>query len=127
MNESINANESAQVGIGMVTIDCADPKALARFWVDVLGTAVQFDAGEFIMLGPPPAGGPAVGLQKVPEPRTGKNRVHLDLSTTDRFGEVRRVVGLGAREHEERSAPGLTRTVLSDPEGNKFCVGGYHD
>lgn len=65
-------------------------------------------------------------LGTLPEARTGKNPIHLDLTTTDRVGEVRRIVALGAREHEEHTVPGLTWTVLSDPEGNKFCVGGYH-
>lgn len=117
---------STAISIGMVTIDCADPATLSQFWAEVLGTSVRFEVDGFVMLNPPPGGGPAVGFQRVPEPRTGKNRVHLDLSTTDREKEVRRLVELGAKEHGEHSAPGLIWTILSDPEDNVFCVGAYH-
>ncbi len=63
----------------MVTTDCADPSGLAAFWAAALGTAVSGDYGEFVMLAPPPAGGPVLGFQMVPEERAGKNRLHLDL------------------------------------------------
>ncbi|KAA5831059.1 VOC family protein [Saccharopolyspora hirsuta] len=109
--------------IVMVTIDCASPRDLAEFWARALNTAVSFDSDEFVMLAPNRAGGVRVGLQRVPEPRSGKNRAHVDLSTADRQAEVRRLVGLGATVLGEHSACGLTWTVLADPEGNEFCVG----
>lgn len=110
----------------MVTIDCTDPQSLASFWTAALGTTVNADYGEFVMLAPRKQGAPAIGLQKVSEARTGKNRVHIDFGTADRRGEVARLVGLGATELGEHEMPGLTWTVLADPEGNEFCVGTYH-
>ena len=114
------------LSIGMVTIDCAEPGRLAEFWIRALDMEVGFDVGEFVMLAPKNGNGPSIGLQRVPEPRTGKNRVHVDLVAEDRAAEVRRLVELGATEHGEHSAPGLGWTVLTDPEGNEFCVGSYH-
>ena len=114
------------VAIGMVTTDCVDPKALATFWAAALGTSVSGDYGEFVMLAPPPAGGPVLGFQRVPEKRAGKNRLHLDLvaPTGGRQAEVARLVELGAAVLGERGgdAEGLVWTTLTDPEGNEFCV-----
>jgi predicted enzyme related to lactoylglutathione lyase len=110
------------LSIGMVTIDCTDPQALAEFWTAALGTTVAGDYGEFVLL----AATPALGLQKVSEPRAGKNRVHLDLQTDDRAAEVARLTSLGASTVAEHSVPGLWWTVLTDPEGNEFCVGSHH-
>ncbi|HVW41892.1 MAG TPA: VOC family protein [Amycolatopsis sp.] len=109
--------------LGMITIDCAEPASLARFWTAALGVPVAQDYGEYLVLAPAGDGGPALGLQKVPEPRAGKNRVHVDFTTPDRAAEVTRLVGLGAKEVAEHSVPGLTWTVLQDPDGNEFCVG----
>ena len=113
--------------IGMVTADCADPKALAAFWVAALETSVVFEAEGFVMLAPPAEGGPALGFQRVPEERAGKNRLHLDLGAPQggRAQEVARLVGLGATELGERGGDeyGLVWTTLVDPEGNEFCVG----
>jgi predicted enzyme related to lactoylglutathione lyase len=108
--------------IGMITIDCVDPKGLAAFWTAALdATVVQDIEGEFLVLA---AGdGVRLGLQRVPEPRIVKNRIHFDLGTEDRPAEVERVVGLGATVLEEYKHPGMAWTVLLDPEGNEFCIG----
>ena len=113
----------------MVTLDCADPQSLAKFWVDAAGYMVVHDFdGEYLVLKPSsgaaPAPGLAIGLQKVAEPRVGKNRAHLDFRTDDRPAEVARLVGLGATVLAEHQMPGFSWTVLADPEGNEFCVGG---
>lgn len=108
----------------MVTIDCADPRALAAFWTAALELEVDRDfEGEFLMLKPTGAGRVRLGLQKVDEPKAGKNRVHLDLHTDDRAAEVERLTGLGAAVVDEHKFPGFAWTVLTDPEGNEFCVG----
>ena len=113
--------------IGMVTADCADPKALSAFWAAALQTSVVFESEGFVMLAPPAEGGPALGFQLVPEERAGKNRLHLDLGAPQggRAHEVARLVGLGATELGERGGDeyGLVWTTLVDPEGNEFCVG----
>lgn len=106
----------------MITIDCADPKRLSGFWTQVLGVEVAADYGEFLYLNPQKEGGVRLGFQKVPEPRAGKNRLHLDLGAADRAAEVARLTGLGATQVAEHSAPGLNWTVLADMEGNQFCV-----
>ena len=114
-----------KLNMGGITIDCAEPRALAEFWTKALDLEIAFDAeGYFVQLRSPanPAQ-PYLGLQKVPEARAGKNRVHIDFSTDDREGEVERLVALGASRGEDQSVPGLTWTVLRDPEGNEFCVG----
>ncbi len=110
------------LSIGMVTTDCTDPQSLAGFWTAALGTTVAGDYGGFVLL----AGTPALGLQQVPEPRAGKNRVHLDLRADDRAAEVTRLTGLGASVVAEHTAPGLWWTVMTDPDGNEFCVGSHH-
>ncbi len=106
----------------MITVDCAEPQRLAEFWTAALGVPVTADYGEFVMLESPAPGAPRLGLQRVPEPRSGKNRVHLDFRADDREAEVRRLVELGAVELGRHSAPGLEWTVMEDPEGNVFCV-----
>ncbi|MFD9888937.1 VOC family protein [Amycolatopsis sp. NPDC059027] len=108
--------------MGMITIDCADPPKLASFWTRALGTEIDQDYGFFLTLKPPAQGGLVLGFQQVPEPRKGKNRVHIDFGTSDRKEEIARLVALGADEHETHELPGLTWTVLTDPEGNEFCV-----
>jgi hypothetical protein len=121
------AREPSALRIGMVTADCADPRALAAFWAAALTTSVVWETEGFVMLAPPTDGGPALGFQKVPEERAGKNRLHLDLGAPQggRPAEVARLVELGATELGERGgdASGLVWTTLTDPEGNEFCVG----
>jgi predicted enzyme related to lactoylglutathione lyase len=108
----------------MITIDCADPRKLAEFWTAALGTGVAQDyGGEFLFL-EAPEGGLSLGLQRVPEERAGKNRVHIDFGSQDREQEVKRLVALGAKEQEQHEVQGFAWTVLSDPEGNEFCVSG---
>ena len=109
--------------VGMVTIDCADPQKLAEFWCAALGVEVQGDYGDYVFLAHPADGGAMLGLQRVPEPRAGKNRVHVDLGGEPRSTGVPRLVGLGATVLGEHEVPGLRWTVLADPEGNEFCLG----
>ncbi|QRP44285.1 VOC family protein [Amycolatopsis sp. FDAARGOS 1241] len=105
------------LALGMITIDCADPRVLAEFWTQALGVDVEADYGPFVMLTRTGNGGPALAFQQVPEPRAGKNRVHVDFSAPDREAEVKRLLGLGASELARHAQPGI-----ADPEGNEFCV-----
>jgi predicted enzyme related to lactoylglutathione lyase len=110
--------------MAMITIDCADPRGPAEFWTAALGTAVAQDfGGEFLILAPHEGGLP-LALQRVPEPRANKNRVHIDFGAEDREQEVKRLVALGAAEQAQHEVAGFAWTVLSDPEGNVFCVSG---
>jgi len=110
--------------IAMVTLDCADPKELATFWTAALDAKIVHEVGgEFLVLASTADRGVLLGLQRVPEPKNGKNRAHVDLHTDDRVAEVRRLVGLGATVLEEHTHPGFGWTVLADPAGNEFCMG----
>ena len=113
------------LNMGGITIDCAEPRALAEFWTRALDLEVAFAAdGYFIYLrSPTNPSQPMLGLQKVAEEKVGKNRVHIDFSTDDPDGEIARLMALGAVAGEKHEVPGLTWTVLSDPAGNEFCVG----
>ena len=115
------------LNMGGITIDCAEPRELAEFWTRALDLEVAFDAdGYFMMLrSRDNPNQPSIGLQKVPEEKAGKNRVHIDFSTDDPDGEIARLVALGAVAGEKHEVPGLTWTVLADPVGNEFCVGSH--
>jgi catechol-2,3-dioxygenase len=115
-----------------LAIDCADPNGLAQFWCSVLGYEVQDEDGGIVTIGPPlePDGKnrlgpvpPMLTFAHVPEGKTVKNRVHLDVNPTDRDQdeEVRRLLDLGAR-HVGVSQGDVSWVVLADPEGNEFCV-----
>ncbi|MBK1786714.1 VOC family protein [Prauserella cavernicola] len=114
------------IRLGMVTIDCARPRELAEFWRQALDIEIAGDYGDFVMLASAEEAGVRLALQRVPEPREGKNRVHLDLETGDRDVEVARLTELGATPLSEHAMDGFGWTVLADPEGNEFCVGSPH-
>jgi len=119
-----------------IVVDCARPAPLARFWVAVLEDYaiapytqedldylrskgiddVEDDPAVLVL--PGPGGGPRLWFTKVPEPKTVKDRIHLDLEADDPDAELRRLTGLGARVLWETD----TLTVLADLEGNEFCL-----
>jgi Glyoxalase-like domain len=116
-----------------LAIDCADPGGLARFWCSVLDYQVQAEDDGLVTIGSPmvPDGTnrrgpvpPLLTFARVPEGKTVKNRLHLDLSPTDReqADEVARLLGLGARHADVGQGPGVSWVVMADPEGNEFCV-----
>ena len=115
-----------------LAIDCADPRGLARFWCSVLDYEVQDQDDELVTIGSPawPPGRahpgpvpPTLTFARVPEPKIVKNRLHLDLTPTDRSqeDEVRRLLDLGARRVDVGQGD-ESWVVLADPEGNEFCV-----
>ena len=137
-----------------VVFDCADPDSLARFWAAALGYQLQsppegFDSWEQWLVAQgipeddwnsasavvdPHGGGPRIYFQRVPEPKTVKNRVHLDLNVSsgrsapleDRKrevdAEVQRLEGLGATMLYPHEDLGEYHVTMADPEGNEFCV-----
>jgi hypothetical protein len=138
-----------------VTFDCADPAALARFWAAVLDYQIQppptgFDSWEAALqafgvpaeqhndasaIVDPSGAGPRVFFQRVPEGKTAKNRVHLDVRVADGLADDRRMAALeevcarlverGARRierHEPDPPLQAGHLVLADPEGNEFCL-----
>ena len=105
-----------------LSIDCSDAAALASFWAEVLGRPVDpgADAARAAIDATDPASGPRLSFQKVPEPKTVKNRLHLDLRT-DRFeAENDRLTGLGATAIRSFERPTIRWTTFADPEGNEF-------
>jgi catechol 2,3-dioxygenase-like lactoylglutathione lyase family enzyme len=111
------------IRVGSVVIDCNDFPRMFAFWRDALGYVPREEPDEdWGVLRDPRGPGPNVSLQLVPEPRVGKNRLHLDLYTDDREGEVERLLALGATVHPRTPESGEDFVVLADPEGNLFCV-----
>jgi len=115
-----------------LAIDCADPSGLAGFWCAVLDYEVQDVDDGIVTIGSPMAADdknqpgpvpPTLTFAQVPEGKTVKNRVHLDVNPTDReqYEEVRRLLDLGAR-HLDVGQGDVSWVVLADPEGNEFCV-----
>jgi hypothetical protein len=105
-----------------VTIDCANPSQIAGFWARSLDWDVV-DADEDGAFVAPTDGGRGLFFQKVPEPKTVKNRVHLDLRPPDSMAkEVDRLRGLGATVQQRVDVEGSFWTVMLDPEGNEFCI-----
>lgn len=110
-----------------ITFDCADARAQALFWAAVTGgTARERDATpghvEYSVESPV-AGMPRLYFTTVPEPKVTKNRVHLDISpeSDDNQAELARLVGLGAAVAADQP-PEVGWVVMTDPEGNEFCL-----
>ena len=109
--------------VGSVVIDCNDFDRMMTFWREALGY-VPREAPEdgWVVLRDPDGRNVNVSLQRVPEERSGKNRLHFDLYTNDQEGEVERLLGIGATRHPRTPEADEDFTVLEDPEGNLFCV-----
>jgi predicted enzyme related to lactoylglutathione lyase len=111
-----------------ITVDSHDTRALAAFWAQVLGWNVYFDDDPPVLVAPsfpPVTGEPTMVFIPVPEPRTVKNRMHVDLQPKDRSRdeEVVRLLELGATVVQDHREPDGSGWVwLADPEGNDFCV-----
>ena len=111
-----------------VVLDSVDPHAIAGFWQQALGYREAADLGHFVVLAPEPgASGPVVILQRVPEERAAKNRMHLDLHPADADEHVARLERLGGRRlgdpvTELEPALGVRWQPMADPQGNEFCV-----
>ena len=109
-----------------VVIDCAGHGAVVDFWAAALGYERTEINDQYVGLAPAEReiGRPSILFQKVPEPKTAKNRVHLDFRGEVMVDEVERLHGLGATTIAERSLGEIRWTVMADPEGNEFCVSG---
>ena len=103
-------------------IDCSEPEKLAEFWAPALGYQNAGVFGSYVAL--VADGAPMFLLQRVSEPKQGKNRMHLDFKVPDVEAEVTRLVALGAKRISDApiSELGTQWVVMNDPEGNEFCV-----
>ncbi|HEU4673799.1 MAG TPA: VOC family protein [Candidatus Limnocylindrales bacterium] len=113
---------SAGLPIAHVVLDCADAEALAPFWSAMLGLERRWRMGQFVGLEDPDGRRHGLILQQVPEPKTLKNRMHLDLATPDLEGTAARVEALGGRRIVERREGPAHWIVVADPEDNEFCL-----
>ena len=106
-----------------IAIDCADAAAVATFWAEVLGRQVDDNPtreNAIVLVDDAALHGPQLGFHQVPEPKTLKNRVHLDLIATEFEAETDRLVGLGAQKIRDVEQSGARWTTFRDIEGNEF-------
>ena len=114
------------VHIHNITFDCADARALATFWSELLGWNLYYDDDPEIVVAPTfPYDGIGLLFIPVPEGKTAKNRLHLDVApdTGTRDAAVERAVASGAMiigDHREDDGTGWV--TLADPEGNELCI-----
>lgn len=103
-----------------VTVDCRDAERVGRFWSEALGLELHGpEGGEWWL--EPGGDSPDILFLDVPEAKTVKNRVHLDLRPDDQQAEVARLTALGAHEVDIGQRD-VSWVVMADPEGNEFCV-----
>jgi hypothetical protein len=119
---------TSDLSLGQIVVDSADAAALADFWSRLVERPMSDGANQYFAVIPPAEDGsfPALMFLAVPEPRQGKNRLHLDLVSADRTAAVERATQLGARKVGEFDEYGTRWTTLADAEGNLFDVGEPH-
>ena len=107
-----------------LVLDCTDPARLAEFWREALGYRDFYADDTICVLVPKEGSASPLILQRVPELKVVKNRMHLDVVVDDIEPEIERLEGLGAGRVDQRAqALGDTEWVrMSDPEDNEFCV-----
>ncbi|CAN2177923.1 VOC domain containing protein [Candidatus Nanopelagicaceae bacterium] len=113
-----------------ITIDCANPAALADFWSKALGWPIGVGGDDIEVWiereldDPRKTGFPDILFLKVPDEKIVKNRLHLDLRPDNQEEEVARLESLGAKRIEIGQSDDSEKTwvVMADPEGNEFCV-----
>jgi predicted enzyme related to lactoylglutathione lyase len=117
------------IRVQCVIYDAIDPAAQGRFWAEALGWRITHEVEKETVL-EPPAGSPEDGIVpdilfvRVPadETKTVKNRLHMDLRPTDQAAEVARLEALGAKRAAVGQDDSVSWVVMTDPEGNEFCV-----
>jgi catechol 2,3-dioxygenase-like lactoylglutathione lyase family enzyme len=109
--------------IGSIVIDCSEFDKMLAFWQEALHYVPRKPAkGGWVVLCDPEGRSPNLSLNQDPKRRSGRNRLHLDLYTDNREGEVSRLLKIGATRHPQTYEPDDDFVVLEDPDGNLFCV-----
>ncbi len=112
--------------VGYLVIDSTDPGRIVPFWCGLLGVDVVMEVGEgqFVILSPT-ADGLTVGFQQVPETKSGKNRLHLDLVVEDLDTSTAEIEALGGswlEPGDTHELEGFLWRCMADPEGNEFDI-----
>jgi catechol-2,3-dioxygenase len=112
------------VALHHIVIDAHDLPGLARFWTRALGWQVLSEREREVVIGPNPTAPVGICFMPSAARKTGKNRVHLDLTAPadERDAEIERLISLGAQRADIGQTGAESWTVLADPEGNEFCV-----
>ena len=112
--------------LGAVSLDCADPRALAKFYADLTGGSIMFESDEFVAVQAP--GSTWITAQKVTDHRPSSwpddavpKQVHLEFAVTELESSVSAAVSIGAQEAATQPSPDRWR-VLIDPAGHPFCL-----
>lgn len=116
------AEESGSVGVlTNIGIDVADLERAETFYSALLGTERDWAWNQYLSFKPLP-NGLIVYLQRVPEKKTSKTRVHMDLTVPDVKTALARVESLGGKALRDFVEPGDELAVVADPDGNEFCL-----
>jgi Glyoxalase-like domain len=115
----------ASLNFGQIAVDSEHADQIASFWSALLDRPLGENASDYFAQIPAPEDGTAPGIMflKVPEPRNGKNRLHIDLFSVDYEADVARAIELGATRVREVDEYNTVWTTLADPEGNVFDIG----
>lgn len=105
-----------------VMVNTTDPAKLSKFWSEVLGVKVRRDIGDFVFLEPQQKGGVSINFQKVTDPTEGRRRLHFDTSVADLEAATKKIIELGGSHLEDHEVPGFAWRVMTDPDGNQFCI-----
>ncbi len=108
-----------------IGIDVEDLDRSAQFWSAVLGLNVGKRTGEYLIF-EQQGGSPIVYLQKVPEKKMAKSRMHIDISVEDVDAASAQVEALGGRKLQVVEEFGIRWIVMADPDGNEFCLDAPH-
>jgi predicted enzyme related to lactoylglutathione lyase len=106
-----------------LTVDCRDTERLAEFWSELLGLPVRGTFGDaFVLLDRPSEDAVAMAFQRVPEDKVVKNRAHVDLRIEDLDAVTALVESRGGSRIADHDEEGFRWRVMTDPEGNEFCL-----
>jgi predicted enzyme related to lactoylglutathione lyase len=110
--------------VNNVTIDCVDARAQAAFYAALLDRKVVYDEGPWVVVGrtTKERTEPNLVFQRVPDPTPGKARMHLDVHVDDLDAATARAESLGATRGMDVDEQGMSWRVMTDPEGNPFCL-----
>jgi hypothetical protein len=115
----MSSKAPAVVGFSSLAVDCRNAELLGTFWAELLDGTIELDADSDAIVRAP--GAPRLDFLQVPEGKSVKNRLHLDLAVSDLESATQQAIALGATRADDVYDGGRWQ-VLRDPEGNEFCL-----